>query len=63
MCVFVVRSFCIGFLLNVCVGGGAHYPGEFGVLEHPLKVSRYLTERLAGIPLLTEGLAICLKPA
>ena len=47
--------------MNVCVGGRAHYPGKFGVLEHPLKVSRYLTERLAGIPLLTEGLAICLK--
>ena len=34
-CCFVVRSFCLEFLLNVCVGSGAHYPGEFGVLKHP----------------------------
>ena len=33
MCVFL--SFLSEFLLNVCVGGGAHYPGEFSVLEHP----------------------------
>ena len=35
MCIAVVGSFRSEFLLNVCVGGGAHYPGEFGVLEHP----------------------------
>ena len=35
MCISVVRSFLLEFLLNVCVGGGAHYPGEFGALEHP----------------------------
>ena len=32
---FCCKEFLIG-RLNVCVGGGAHYPGEFGVLEHPL---------------------------
>ena len=39
MCVFLLLGvFLLEFLLNVCVGGGAHYPG---VLEHPLKASSY----------------------
>ena len=42
MCVFLLLGvFLLEFLLNVCVGGGDHYPGEFGVLEHPLKASSY----------------------
>ena len=44
------------FLLNVCVGGWAHYSGEFGVLEHPP-----YCKCLAGIALPTGGPAIRLK--
>ena len=29
------EEFLYQFLLNVLIGGGAHYPGESGVLEHP----------------------------
>ena len=49
------------FLLNVCVGGGAHYPGEFGVLEHPPLRRVVIVSSLAGIALPTGGLAIRLK--
>ena len=32
---YVICSFLVIIFAMFLIGGGAHYPGEFGVLEHP----------------------------